>query len=106
MAWQDLSDEAKQAEIVAALTLNESGIVEPQWVNAYIEAKAATTDLADKMRLDIQYFDLVFRLRREGKTSPLETLQAQAKEMIHLNDLDMRRIMSEKTGEFRRIHGL
>lgn len=96
----------KQDIVVEALALNEAGLREPHLVNQYIDRKARTEDPADRMLLDLSYWELLGRLRREGKISTVEELIEQAKEMIDLPESDLLRVFSEKANEFRRKHSI
>ena len=82
-------------QIADAIVLNAAGAVEPVTVNRYIDLKARTKDSADRMRLDIQYFDLVAKLRSEGKVFTAEKAKEIAKGMVNLSSDEILKKLSE-----------
>jgi len=95
MAWEELSAEEREYQIFDALVLNEIGQVDRLFCNRYIDAKARITDVADRMRLDIQYFERVGQLRRERKISPAEVLREKARSMVDMSSDEMREALHE-----------
>jgi len=99
--FQNLSREEKVSELVEALLLNEMGVVDPTYTRSYQEAKAATIDAADRMRLDQDYWKRANKLRTEGKTSSVDELKAQAEKMVDYTPQERLEAMSELACEAR-----
>lgn len=96
MAWEELSKDEKVGELIDTLTLTAVGAVEQVKANRYIDAKARITDMADRMRLDVDYwFPLVQELRQADRIPTAEEIRAKAESMVDLTSAEMRKALSD-----------
>lgn len=99
--WEQLPDDEKKFHIVKGLIEVELQVADPVFSHNFTEAKARTTDPADRMRLDIQLSERVTALRQEGRMLPVEELHTKAEEMVDMGSDEMRGAFSEFSQELR-----
>jgi hypothetical protein len=81
----ELTPEERENGIFDALMDIEVMVVEPQLYKWYSRAKQ-TTDITDRMRADLSYWERIRTLRREGKMTSIEDLRAKAQSLSDITD--------------------
>lgn len=99
--WQELSEKAKEAQILEGLIDIDLQRADPHFSRQYTEAKVQITDAAERLRLDNQMFDRVAELREEGRMLTVEELMPRAKEMVGLSSVKLRKAFSDFSRELR-----
>jgi len=99
--WQELADKVKEGQILDRLIALNLQAADPAFSDRFTEAKAGTTDPANCMRLELQMFNRVVELRKEGKMLPVEELKLKAKTMVGLSSDEMARTFFEFSQELR-----
>ena len=95
MTWEQMTQEQRINILSDALLLTAVGAVEPIQANKYVNSRDQNTDVAERMRLDLEYWTLVDDLREAGRIPSAEDIHQKAKSMVTLSSKDMFKALQE-----------
>ncbi len=96
MAQGQDAQEETLSQLIDSLTMTAVGAVERDKANAYVIARARTTDHVDRMRLDVDYwFPLVRELREAGRIPSTQEIRQKAESMVDMSPAEMRKVLHD-----------
>lgn len=101
MPWEELSKDEKIHQLIDALTVTAVGAVNAPLANGYEDAKSRITDMADRMRLDLQWWEAIQPLRDIGAIPTGEEIHAKAESMVDMSSDEMRKALADYHREVR-----